>query len=53
MTIKGQPDLAVLRGTREPKATTLWPVARFRGMLLFRHPFGIGSAGVPRMSLEC
>jgi hypothetical protein len=25
-----------------PKATTLWPFARFRGMLLFRLPFGIG-----------
>jgi hypothetical protein len=31
-----------LRGTREPQATTLWPFARFHGMLLFRLPFGIG-----------
>ena len=25
-----------------PEAPTLWPCARFRGMLLFRLPFGIG-----------
>jgi hypothetical protein len=36
-----------------PEATTLWPGARFLGMLVFRLPFGIGSAGVPSISLEC
>ena len=35
-----------------PQATTLWPCARFLGRLLFRLPFGIGLAGVPRISLK-
>ena len=35
-----------------PQATTLSPFARFLGMLLFRLPFGVGLAGVPRTSLK-
>jgi hypothetical protein len=35
-----------------PEATTLWSCARFHGRLLSPFPFGIRSAGVPRISLK-